>query len=94
MTGLLIKVEHHPEDASYPWIATMWRDLPAGVEYVAETTACGATRDEAVADCQRKYEALETAEPVEWLRYTPPTGTDGTAAGSFTVPEPQSLKAV
>jgi len=82
MTGLLIKVEHHPEnDPEIAWCASMHRDLPAGTEHIMGTYAWAATRDDAVAATTALYEKSQEAEPVEWLTYQP------------SEIEPQSLKA-
>ena len=82
MTGLLIKVEHHPENETVCYTATMYRDVaPGPPEIVMASLGMGNTREEAIEDCKRAYHALEEKQPVEWLAYEPE------------VPEPQSLKA-
>ena len=84
MTGLLIKVEHHPEK-ELPWYASMYRDLgrgTGGVEFISGMGAWADTREDAIAACSKLYEASQEAEPVEWLTYAP------------SEIEPQSLKAV
>ena len=85
MTGLLIKVEHHPESAM-AWYASMYRDLGrealGGIELISGMGAWADTRENAIAACSKLYEASQEAEPVEWLTYAP------------SEIEPQSLKAV
>jgi len=80
MTGLLIKVEHHPEK-ELPWYASMYRDTATGAELISGMGAWADTRENAIAACSKLYEASQEAEPVEWLTYAP------------SEIEPQSLKA-
>jgi len=82
MTGLLIKVEHEPQNVDFPWYASMYRDGPGYTEFISGMGAWAETREDAIAKCKALYEASLEAQPVEWLAYEPE------------VPEPQSIKAV